>query len=94
VFESTNAPPCLRESKGWRGLATEFAGQTGSTESARFEEPQRRRSPSAFPTFTNELRQAMFEEPIRYMTDIAQRETVRCLTCFNGTDTFVNSTLA
>src|SRR5262249_155359 len=52
------------------GLATEFGGNW--LDFRRFEEHNsvdRQR----FPNFTNELRQAMFEEPIRYFTDIVQR---------------------
>ena len=49
-----------------RGLATEFAGNW--LDCRRFEEHNavdRKR----FPSFTNELRQAMLEEPIRYFVD-------------------------
>src|SRR6185295_15319326 len=54
-----------------RRLATEFAGNW--LDFRRFEEHNavdRQR----FPSFTNELRQAMFEEPICYVMDIAQRD--------------------
>src|SRR5262249_4635043 len=46
-----------------------------------------------FPTFTNELRQAMFEEPVRYFIDVAQRNR-SVLDLLYGTDTFVNRPLA
>src|SRR5439155_1220214 len=73
-----------------RGLATEFGGNW--LDFRRFEEHNsvdRQR----FPTFTNELRQAMFEEPIRYLTDVAQRNrSVHDL--LYGKDTFVNRVLA
>jgi hypothetical protein len=46
-----------------------------------------------FPSFTNELRQAMFEEPIRYFIDLAQRNR-SVLDLLNGKDTFVNGVLA
>lgn len=73
-----------------RGLATEFAGNW--LDVRRFEEHNavdRQR----FPTFTNELRHAMFEEPIRYMLDIAQRDR-SVLDLIYGKDTFVNRMLA
>src|SRR5205807_2772108 len=52
-----------------RGLATEFGGNW--LDFRRFESHNavdRRR----FPGFTNELRQAMFEEPVRYLIDVAR----------------------
>ena len=73
-----------------RGLATEFAGNW--LDFRRFEEHNavdRQR----FPAFTNELRQAMFEEPVRYMVDVAQRNR-SVLDLLYGTDTFVNRPLA
>jgi hypothetical protein len=73
-----------------RGLATEFAGNW--LEFRRFEEHNsvdRQR----FPAFTNELRQAMFEEPIRYFVDVAKRNR-SVLDLLYGTDTFVNRPLA
>jgi hypothetical protein len=73
-----------------RGLATEFGGNW--LDFRRFEEHNsvdRQR----FPSFTNELRQAMFEEPIRYLIDIAQRNR-SVLDMLYGTDTFVNRPLA
>src|SRR5262245_50669301 len=73
-----------------RGLATEFAGNW--LDFRRFEEHNsvdRQR----FPTFTNELRQAMFEEPIHYFVDIARRNR-SVLDLLYGNDTFVNSVLA
>jgi hypothetical protein len=79
----------LRDQKV-RRLATEFAGNW--LDFRRFPEHNavdRQR----FPIFTNELRQAMFEEPIRYFTDIAQRNR-SVLDLLYGKDTFVNSLLA
>jgi hypothetical protein len=73
-----------------RGLATEFAGNW--LDFRRFEEHNsvdRQR----FPSFTNELRQAMFEEPIRYFIDVAQRNR-SVLDLLYGNDTFVNRPLA
>src|SRR5262249_55723900 len=46
-----------------------------------------------FPSFTNELRQAMFEEPIRYFMDLAQHNR-SVLDLLQGNDTFVNRPLA
>jgi hypothetical protein len=73
-----------------RGLATEFAGNW--LDFRRFEEHNavdRQR----FPSFTNELRQAMLEEPIRYFIDMAKRNR-SVLDLLYGTDTFVNRPLA
>jgi len=73
-----------------RGLATEFAGNW--LDFRRFEEHNavdRQR----FPTFTNELRQAMFEEPIRYFVDMAKRNR-SVLDLLYGHDAFVNPVLA
>jgi hypothetical protein len=73
-----------------RGLATEFAGNW--LDIRRFEEHNavdRQR----FPTFTNELRQAMFVEPIHYFIDVAQTNR-SVLDLIYGKDTFVNPALA
>jgi hypothetical protein len=73
-----------------RGLATEFGGNW--LDFRRFEEHNavdRQR----FPSFTNELRQAMFEEPIRYFVDVAQRDRP-VLDFLYGKDTYVNPLLA
>jgi hypothetical protein len=73
-----------------RGLATEFVGNW--LDFRRFEEHNavdRQR----FPSFTSELRQAMFEEPIRYFMDVAQRNR-SVLDLLYGNDTFVNPVLA
>jgi hypothetical protein len=72
------------------GLATEFAGNW--LDFRRFEEHNavdRQR----FPAFTNELRQAMFEEPVRFFMDIAKRNR-SVLDMLYGKDTFVNPLLA
>ena len=73
-----------------RGLATEFAGNW--LDFRRFEE-HNSVDRDRFPAFTNELRQAMFEEPIRYVVDIARR-TRSVLDLLHGKDTFVNRPLA
>jgi hypothetical protein len=73
-----------------RALAAEFAGNW--LDFRRFEEHNsvdRQRCPS----FTNELRQAMFEEPVRYFLDMAQRNR-SVLDLLYGNDTFVNRPLA
>jgi mono/diheme cytochrome c family protein len=73
-----------------RGLATEFAGNW--LDFRRFEE-HNSVDRERFPGFTNELRQAMFEEPVRYFMDIAQRNRP-VLDLLHGIDTFVNRPLA
>jgi hypothetical protein len=73
-----------------RGLATEFAGNW--LDIRRFEE-HNAVDRERFKTFTNELRLAMFEEPIRYFLDAVQRDR-SVLDLLYGTDTFVNRPLA
>jgi Protein of unknown function (DUF1592)/Protein of unknown function (DUF1588)/Protein of unknown function (DUF1587)/Protein of unknown function (DUF1585)/Protein of unknown function (DUF1595)/Planctomycete cytochrome C len=73
-----------------RGLATEFAGNW--LDFRRFEE-HNSVDRDRFPSFTPELRQAMFEEPVRYFVDIAQRNRP-ALDMLYGKDTFVNRPLA
>ncbi len=73
-----------------RGLATEFAGNF--FDFRRFEE-HNAVDRERFPQFTNELRQAMFEEPVRYFVDVAKRNR-SILDLLYGTDTFVNRPLA
>lgn len=73
-----------------RGLATEFGGNW--LDFRRFEE-HNSVDRGRFPSFTNELRQAMFEEPIRYVVDVAQRNR-SVLDLLYGKDTFVNRVLA
>lgn len=73
-----------------RGLATEFAGNW--LDIRRFEEHNgvdRER----FPAFTNELRRAMFEEPIRLFIDVASHNR-SILELIDTDDTFVNAALA
>jgi len=73
-----------------RGLATEFAGNWLAVR--RFEE-HNGVDRSRFPNFTNELRQAMFEEPIRFFVDIvSQNRSV--LDLLYADYTFVNPVLA
>jgi hypothetical protein len=73
-----------------RGLATEFGGNW--LDFRRFEE-HNGVDRARFPGFTNELRQAMFEEPIRYLVDVAGRNR-SVLDLLSGGDTFVNPVLA
>jgi hypothetical protein len=73
-----------------RRLATEFGGNW--LDFRRFEE-HNSVDRGRFPSFTNELRRAMFEEPIRYLLDVAQRNR-SVLDLLYGKDTFVNGLLA
>lgn len=73
-----------------RNFATEFAGNW--LDFRRFEElnsVDRER----FPMFNNELRTAMFEEPLRFFLDVAQRDR-SVLDFIYARDTFVNAPLA
>jgi mono/diheme cytochrome c family protein len=73
-----------------RALANEFAGNW--LDIRRFEE-HNSVDRARFPTFTNDLRQAMFEEPMRYFLDVVQRNR-SVLDLLDGRDTFVNGPLA
>ncbi|MDB5343859.1 MAG: Protein of unknown function (DUF1587)/Protein of unknown function (DUF1592)/Protein of unknown [Schlesneria sp.] len=85
----TQARRMLRDARV-RALAVEFTGNW--LDFRRFEEANsvdRQR----FPTFTNELRAAMFEEPIRFFLDVIQRDgSVHDF--LYGDHTFVNPILA
>jgi hypothetical protein len=73
-----------------RGLATEFAANW--LDIRRFREHNgvdRER----FPSFTNELRQAMFEEPLRFFVDLARHDG-SVLDFLYADHTFVNAALA
>jgi hypothetical protein len=73
-----------------RGLATEFGGNW--LDFRRFEQHNavdRQR----FPTFTNELRQAMFEEPVRFIDDVVKTDR-SILDFLYARYTFVNPVLA
>jgi hypothetical protein len=79
----------LRDDRA-RGLVTEFAGNW--LDFRRFEESNtvdRER----FPSFTNELREAMFEEPIRFVGDMIRNDRP-VLDLLYGGYTFVNPVLA
>ncbi|HWA09661.1 MAG TPA: DUF1592 domain-containing protein [Opitutaceae bacterium] len=73
-----------------RGFATEFAGNW--LDIRRFEE-HNAVDRERFPAFTNELREAMFEEPIRFTEDLVQHNG-SVLEFIYGKYTFVNATLA
>jgi hypothetical protein len=73
-----------------RGLATEFAGNW--LDVRRFEE-HNSVDRERFPGFTDELRQAMFEEPIRFFLDLVQCDR-SVLECLDADYTFVNDVLA
>jgi len=73
-----------------RHLATEFAGNW--LDIRRFEE-HNAVDRERFPGFTNELREAMFEEPIRFVQDVIQRDG-SVLDFLYGNHTFVNPVLA
>jgi hypothetical protein len=73
-----------------RRLATEFAGNW--LDIRRFEE-HNAVDRERFPGFTGELREAMFEEPIRFVLDVIQRNG-SVLDFLYGNYTFVNPVLA
>ncbi len=73
-----------------RGLAKEFGGNW--LDIRRFEE-HNAVDRERFPTFTNELREAMFEEPVRFFIDIVKRNG-SVLDFVYGDYTFVNPILA
>jgi hypothetical protein len=73
-----------------RGLATEFGGNW--LDFRRFEE-HNAVDRERFTSFTNDLRQAMFEEPVRFMLDVFQQNR-SVLEFLYGDYTFVNPPLA
>jgi Protein of unknown function (DUF1592)/Protein of unknown function (DUF1588)/Protein of unknown function (DUF1587)/Protein of unknown function (DUF1585)/Protein of unknown function (DUF1595) len=73
-----------------RALATEFGGNW--LDFRRFES-HNAVDRERFPVFTNELREAMFEEPIRFLTDLIQNDRP-ILGLLYGNYTFVNRVLA
>ena len=72
------------------GMATEFAGNW--LDFRRFEQ-HNAVDRDRFPSFNNELRQAMFEEPIRFIEDVIQNDR-SVLDLLYGNYTFVNPVLA
>jgi hypothetical protein len=86
---SAQARRMLRDPRA-RGLAVEFGGNW--LDFRRFEEintVDRER----FPSFTNELREAMFEEPVRFLEDLVRNDG-SMLDVLYGKQTFVNAVLA
>jgi hypothetical protein len=79
----------LREERV-RGLAVEFG--TNWLDVRRFEE-HNAVDRDRFPTFDNELRHAMFEEPVRFIQDIVQNDR-SVLELLYAKHTFVNAALA
>ena len=73
-----------------RGLAIEFGGNW--LDFRRFEE-HNAVDRERFPSFTNELREAMFEEPIRFFDDVIRNDR-SVLDLLYGNYTFVNPVLA
>ncbi len=73
-----------------RGLATEFGGNW--LDFRRFE-TNNAVDRDRFPTFNNELREAMFQEPIRFIQDVIQNDR-SVLDMLYGNYTFVNPVLA
>ena len=73
-----------------RGLALEFAGNW--LDFRRFEE-HNAVDRERFPSFTNELREAMFQEPVRFIEDVI-RNNRSVLDLLYGNYTFVNPVLA
>ena len=73
-----------------RALAVEFGGHW--LDFRRFEE-HNAVDHERFPTFDDALRRAMFEEPVRYLLDVMQRDR-SVLDLLHGRDTFVNPPLA
>ena len=73
-----------------RGLATEFTGNwLGFRRFQEHNSVDRER----FPVFTDQLRQAMFEEPIHFFVDLLQQDR-SVVTLLDAKHTFVNATLA
>ena len=73
-----------------RGLATEFAGNW--LDFRRFE-TNNAVDRERFPSFNNDLREAMFQEPIRFIEDVI-RNNRSVLDMLYGNYTFVNPVLA
>ena len=73
-----------------RGLATEFAGNW--LDFRRFEE-HNAVDRERFPSFDNDLRQAMFEEPVRFIEDVIRNDR-SVLDMIYANHTFVNPVLA
>jgi hypothetical protein len=79
----------LKDDRAW-GLATEFGGNW--LDFRRFQE-HNSVDRDRFPSFDDELRQAMFEEPLRFFVDVL-REDRSILDFLYADHTFVNAALA
>jgi hypothetical protein len=79
----------LKDARATR-LATEFGGNW--LDFRRFEE-HNAVDRERFPVFSNELREAMFEEPVRFISDIIRNDR-SVLDMLYGTHTFANPVLA
>lgn len=73
-----------------RGMAVEFGGNW--LDFRRFEQ-HNSVDRERFPQFSDELRQAMFEEPVRFLIDVAQQDR-SMLELLDARHTFVNPVLA
>ena len=73
-----------------RGLAIEFAGNW--LDFRRFEE-HNAVDRERFPSFNNDLREAMFQEPVRFIEDVIRNDR-SVLDLLYGNHTFVNPVLA
>ncbi|HUP81727.1 MAG TPA: DUF1592 domain-containing protein, partial [Pirellula sp.] len=73
-----------------RGLAVEFGSQW--LDFRRFQE-HNSVDRVRFPEFTDTLRDAMFQEPVRFLVDLIQHNR-SVLSCIDATHTFVNAELA
>jgi hypothetical protein len=79
----------LRDDRA-HGVALEFGGNW--LDFRRFED-HNAVDRDRFPSFTNELREAMFEEPVRFLEDVIQHDA-SVLNMLYGDYTFVNAVLA
>ncbi|MEX2142428.1 MAG: DUF1592 domain-containing protein [Pirellulales bacterium] len=79
----------LKDERAW-GLATEFGGNW--LDFRRFQE-HNSVDRDRFPSFDDELRQSMFEEPLRFFVDVL-REDRSILDVLDADHTFVNASLA
>jgi hypothetical protein len=86
---SAQARRMLKDGRS-QALATEFAGNW--LEFRRFED-HNAVDRERFPSFTNDLRQAMFQEPIRFIADVIRNDR-SVLDFLHGDYTFVNPVLA
>jgi hypothetical protein len=86
---ATEARRMLRDDR-IRGLATEFGGNW--LDFRRFEE-HNSVDRARFPTFNDDLRRAMFEEPIRFLMNLAQNDRA-VNELLDANYTFVNAALA